>query len=118
MEKEKYLPLGTVILLKNATKPMMIIGYKTAPNSKEVYKNGKVVEGKTCYDYCGCICPEGVINSLFMCMFDHDQIDKILFTGFESEDYKKYNEKLINNTELEEFKNLKNKTEEKKETTE
>ncbi len=111
MEKGKYLPLGTTVMLKNATKPVMIIGYKTAAYAKEVYKNGKLEEGQECYDYCGCICPEGVISSLYMCMFDHNQIEKILYMGYESEDYKKYNEKLINNTELEEFRKLDKKDE-------
>ena len=104
IEKEKYLPLGTIVLLKNATKPMMIVGYKVSSNSEEVYQNGKMVIGKAVYDYSGCVYPEGVINSLFMCMFDHSQIGKILFMGYEDEKYKEYNEKLKNNTELEEYR--------------
>jgi len=104
MDKEKYLPLGTIVLLKNATKPMMIVGYKAHSNSKEVFKDGKLEKAKESYDYSGCLYPEGVINSLFMCMFDHDMIDKILYVGYESDSYREYNEKLKNNTELQEYR--------------
>ena len=103
MEKEKYLPLGTVVLLKNAKKPMMILGYKTAPNSKEVYLNGKTQIAKDIYDYCGCVYPEGVVNSMYMCMFDHDQIDKILYMGYCDELYQNYKEKLKDDKELQKY---------------
>ena len=101
---EKYLPLGTVVLLKNGTKPVMVIGYSMSSNAKEVYQNGKAVEAKEVYDYCGCVCPEGVINSFFMCMFNHEDIDKILHEGYAPPEYVTYNQKLKDGTALEEFR--------------
>ena len=79
---EKYLPIGTVVLLKNATKRVMITGF--ASMSPET--------GKRIFDYSGCPYPEGFLNYNEVCVFDHQQIDKIIFKGFQDEeelDFKK-----------------------------
>ncbi len=64
--KEKYLPIGTVCMLKGGEKPIMVIGYcpLTEANQKQVS-----------YDYIGCMYPEGVISSEQNLVFNHDQID-------------------------------------------
>ena len=68
MDSEKYLPLGSVVLLKNGKKRVMVVGFVAT---------AKEIEGKV-YDYMGCLYPEGVISSEHSLMFDHEQIDKIL----------------------------------------
>lgn len=78
--KEKYLPLGTVVILKDAQKKLMITGY--CINSSE--KDGKT------YDYCGCIFPEGTLNSSKTFGFQHSQIEKIYFTGYKNEESTKF----------------------------
>lgn len=80
MNNNKYLPIGTVILLKNATKTIMITGYL----QKEVGKNEKF------YDYVGCLYPEGYIAANKNLLFDHVQIDKVLFKGYETEEQKDF----------------------------
>ena len=50
---DKYLPLGTVVLLKNAYKRIMITGFACSSPENE----GQI------YDYCGCLYPEGIISS-------------------------------------------------------
>ena len=50
---EKYLPIGSVVLLKNATKRLMVTGFLVS--SKEFPE--KV------FDYSGCLYPEGIITS-------------------------------------------------------
>ena len=40
------------------------------------------------YDYCGVIYPEGIIDSNAMCMFNHSDIQKILYMGYVSDDFK------------------------------
>lgn len=79
MNIEKYLPLGTVVLLKNAKKRIMITGFAaTALETK-----GKM------YDYIGCLYPEGVISSDKNLLFDHEQINKIYYMGYKDEEWKK-----------------------------
>lgn len=72
--KEKYLPLGTVVLLKKATKPLMIIGYC-----------GVDLKKRKVYDYSGIVYPEGFLGSIFNLMFNHEQIDKIITEGYVDE---------------------------------
>lgn len=90
--KEKFLPLGSVVLLKNATKRLMITGF---------YVKADENDEKT-YDYVGCLYPEGVISSKENCVFNHEQIDKIFFIGYSDDEEKSFKEKLnkaINNKE-------------------
>lgn len=85
MNREKYLPLGTVCLLKDATKRVMIIGFAA---------KGKETGSKT-YDYVGVMYPIGMISSTQNLLFNHDQIDKIYYMGYTDEEDKKFKEKLI-----------------------
>lgn len=83
-ELKKFLPIGTIVLLKGATKRLMITGFYSVPN-----------EDKTkIFDYTGCLYPEGVINSKEIALFNHDQIDKVYFVGYRDEEEKKFKEKL------------------------
>ena len=66
MNYQKYLPIGSVVLLKDATKKVMITGFCVLPQ-----------EGNNVFDYCGCIYPEGMISSEQNCLFNHNQIEKI-----------------------------------------
>lgn len=95
--KEKYLPIGSVVTLKDATKKIMIIGY--CPVEKE---------RNQMYDYSACLYPEGVIDSNRILLFNHNQIATTHFIGLEDEEQKQNNEKLkelVNNmTNLQEIK--------------
>ena len=82
--EDKYLPIGTVVLLKEAKKEIMITGYLPIPNGEE----------EIMYDYSACLYPEGIISSDQVIVFNHEQIEKIYYKGFESEQYKEVNEKL------------------------
>lgn len=84
INNEKFLPLGTVVLLKSGTKRLMIIGYCAFDEAKK----------DKAYDYIGCLYPEGVISSKQMALFNHSQIQKIDFTGYSDEESKKFNEVL------------------------
>ena len=71
--KEKYLPIGSVVLLNGGTKKIMVSGYcmKTPDKPDAVF------------DYCGYVYPEGVIRSDITCVFNHDQISKIFYLGYQ-----------------------------------
>lgn len=83
MNTNKYLPIGTVVLLKNAKKKIMITGF--AVKGKET--------GDKVYDYIGCLYPEGMVSSDKNLLFDHNQIDKIYYIGFVSEEEKVFKTK-------------------------
>ena len=82
----KYLPIGSVVLLKNATKRLMVTGFLVS--SKEFPE--KV------FDYSGCLYPEGIITSEQTALFDHEQIEKIYATGFSDSEEESFKAKLIN----------------------
>ena len=84
MNIQKYLPLGSVVLLKNATKMVMVIGF--VGKSKET--------GEKVFDYMGCMYPEGVFASDKNMFFNHEQIDKILFLGYSNLEEKQFKAKL------------------------
>ena len=81
---EKYLPIGTVVILKEASKRLMITGFCSMDaENKDVM-----------YDYSGCLYPEGVISSNQTALFNHDQIEKVFHLGLVDEEEKKFKETL------------------------
>ena len=74
--KEKYLPIGTVCLLKGGTKKVMIAGFCAVDNNNK----------EKMYDYSGCMYPEGFLSSDQTALFDHEQIEKVFFEGYIDED--------------------------------
>lgn len=77
---EKFFPIGTVVILKGATKRLMVTGFCPVP------KNG---ENKM-YDYSGCLYPEGFISSDQNALFNHDQIANVLFMGWSDDEEKDF----------------------------
>ncbi len=82
--REKYLPIGTVVLLKGGRKRAMITGFCSVAQENQ----------EKIYDYSGCVYPEGYLSSNQVCLFDHDQIEKIFFLGFEDDEEKVFKDKL------------------------
>ena len=71
---EKYLPIGTVVILKEAQKRLIIIGYDVRNNVNESR------------DYCGCFFPEGLKDANSLMVFDHEKIDKVYHMGLYDEE--------------------------------
>ena len=84
--EERFLPIGSVVLLKGGKKRVMVIGFCAVAAEK----NDKV------FDYCGCIYPEGLMSSNQTCMFDHSQIEKVYAKGFADEEEIGFKQKLNN----------------------
>ena len=82
---EKFLPVGTVVLLKNGKKEVMITSYCIFPNNTEIKDGQEVKPTKKMYEYGGCIYPEGILDSNMVCAFDHHQIAKISHMGYKTE---------------------------------
>lgn len=72
MDKKTYLPIGSVVLLKNGRKRVMVYGRKIKANGEE-----------SVYDYVGCLYPEGALDSKNVILFNHDQIQMVYFIGFQ-----------------------------------
>ena len=86
---EKYLPIGTVVVLKGATKRIMITGF--ASMSPET--------GDTIFDYSGCIYPEGFMSYNEVCVFNHDQIEKVYFKGYVDDEETNFKKELVEQLE-------------------
>ena len=81
---ERYLPIGSIILLKNADKRLMIYG-----------RNQKDTGNDNIRDYVGCVYPEGNIDLKHTYIFNHDQIEKVFFIGFQDTEEIEFNKSLI-----------------------
>lgn len=81
----KFLPIGTVVLLRGAEKRLMITGFCSFDEAKK----------DKAYDYTGCLYPEGIISSKQMALFNHNQIEKVFFLGYSVLEEKKFKQNLI-----------------------
>jgi len=69
------LPLGSIVLLKNGEKKIMIYGRKQIE-----------VKTQKLYDYVACLYPEGNINEEYTYLFNHEDIRDIIFRGYSDVD--------------------------------
>lgn len=70
---KNLLPVGSVVLLKDATKKLMIIGIlQVKPDEEKLY------------DYLAVPFPEGYIGETNNFLFCHEDINDIIFTGYEN----------------------------------
>lgn len=69
---KKLLPIGSVVLLKEGTKKLMIIGIKpvTAEKPDDIY------------DYIGVLYLEGFLSYDYNFLFNHDDINDVVFMGY------------------------------------
>ena len=75
MNFNELLPIGSVVLLKNATKRLMVYGVGQTDESENVE-----------YDYIGVMYPEGNMGEGTHFLFNHSDIDTIVFRGYEDEE--------------------------------
>ena len=90
-KKQELLPIGTIVLLKNANTELMITSYCMAamPQNYEDGENKKFSRDMI-YDYGGCRYPEGIMTTNAMIVFNEDQIDKIVHLGYKTEESDKH----------------------------
>ena len=69
---KKYLPIGSVVLLKDSKKRIMVVGVKQ-----------KQVDSEKVWDYSACLYPEGILNPDKLFLFDSEQIERLYFIGFQ-----------------------------------
>ncbi len=83
---QEFLPIGTVVLLKEATRKVLIIGFA------QVEENNKKI-----WDYIGCAYPVGVISNNTSLLFDKEQIDKVISLGYSDNEDKTFRKDLQTN---------------------
>lgn len=66
-----YLPIGSVVLLKNGKKKIMIYGRRQSRINESVE-----------YDYVACLYPEGNIGENYMYLFNHEDIETVVYRGY------------------------------------
>ena len=84
MKFEKYLPLGSIVLLNGGKHRVMVTGFCCMASED----TSKV------YDYVGCLYPEGFISVDKNILFDHDQIYKVYYMGLSDNEEKEFKKNL------------------------
>lgn len=79
------LPIGTVVLLKNSTKRIMIIGLL----QKQLKEGDEVI-----WDYSACFYPEGYMGPDKTFLFNSNQIEKVFAVGYQDEEQFVFKEKI------------------------
>ena len=77
------LPIGTVVMLKESTKRVMIYG-----------RLQRETDGERVWDYIGCLFPEGNINPDHSFLFDNGQIESVFFVGCQDEEEMRFQQYL------------------------
>jgi hypothetical protein len=95
---KNYYPIGTVVLLNDSSKRLVIIGYC----QMEVDGEHKI------WDYAGCLFPEGYLGAEKTFLFDNEQIDKVFYLGLQDEEQLQFNNYLEETMEKKKFKNKEN----------
>lgn len=84
MKIKDLLPIGSIVLLKDGEKRLMING---------IMQNDAGGTGKN-YDYMGVLYPEGHIGEGFQYLFNHEDINEIIFRGYEDIERSEFLDKL------------------------
>ncbi|WP_342715136.1 DUF4176 domain-containing protein [Bacillus paramycoides] len=81
----QLLPIGSIVILKEGTKKLMVFGRKQQVATDEVRK----------FDYMGCPYPEGYMNPDFTYLFNHDDIQEVVSTGYEDQEERTFQENVL-----------------------
>lgn len=83
MNFNELLPIGSVVILKNAAKRLMVcgVGQTNAKDNKH-------------YDYIGVMYPEGSMGEGSQYLFNHGDIQEIFFRGFEDDERDRFIDRL------------------------
>ena len=74
MKIEGLLPIGSVVIAKEANHRVMVTGY-----------GHRLVNSEKVYDYSGVLWPEGYVGAEQSLVFNHEDIDQVFFVGFQTD---------------------------------
>ncbi|EJR02676.1 MULTISPECIES: DUF4176 domain-containing protein [Bacillus cereus group] len=83
------LPIGSIVILKEGTKKLMIYGRKQQVETDKVKK----------FDYMGCFYPEGYISPDFTYLFNHDDIQEVVSGGYKDEEERAFQQNILSKVE-------------------
>ena len=75
----ELLPIGSVVILKEASKKAMIFGVKQINKATDIE-----------HDYLAVVYPEGNMGDGTQFFFDHDAIEEVFFRGYEDEEREEF----------------------------
>ena len=81
---KELLPIGSIVLLKNGEKKLIIIGIKPVDKTNN----------NAMYDYLAVPYPEGYIKDTLTFFVNHDKIEQVIARGYEDEERTEFIEKL------------------------
>ena len=87
MKEGELLPIGSVVLLKNATHRLMVVGFATVRYDSNPPK---------VYDYWGSAYPEGLFDPDQHVIFNHKDNDKVISVGYSDDSEKAFRKKIEN----------------------
>ena len=89
MKKEGFLPIGSVVRLKDTPDQLfMIFGWlQKSTNLEDIY------------DYIAVLYPEGLVNKAFCFYFNETDIEEVLFTGFRNEKEQEFRDYIRNHVQ-------------------
>lgn len=71
----EFLPIGSVIMLKDQNKRIMIIG-----------RLQERIEDHKIFDYCACLYPEGLLLANEIYLFNNEDITQVCFLGMQDKE--------------------------------
>ena len=83
LESSEYLPIGSVVTVEDGTKKLMIIGLLQVK-----------AEDNQIYDYSAVLYPEGYLDPSETYLFNKNQISRVYYLGYVSQEQKQNNEKI------------------------
>lgn len=88
---QELLPIGSIVLLKDGKKTVMIYGRK-----QKMKNSGQI------FDYLGCLYPEGYISPAYSFVFNHEQITRVVFRGMVNDEEMRFVDEVLSKVNAEE----------------
>ncbi len=95
MKIKDLLPIGSIVILKDGEQPLMIYGIMQSDGEGGLFKKPKE------YDYVSVPYPQGNLGPGMIYLFNHEDIQEIIFRGYEDEERDKFLDELSNHYEKE-----------------
>lgn len=91
MNNDRFLPIGSVVKLKNCDLDLIITSYciVSLPDNRDEATDEKVTKDKV-YDYGAYPYPQGILEPKSIILFNRDKIDKVVFLGYETHESNDY----------------------------
>ena len=85
---DKFLPIGTIVKVKNLDREVMISCYCIVSKLDMAKKRKPEIR-----EYGGCYYPDGFIRTDRIIAFNHDQIEKVIYMGYQTDESKENSDK-------------------------